>query len=242
MIEVRGRAATEPRNHPDLSDLTVLVPDGARVAGRADTAYYLIRDLLVTLALPPASPVSERDLMERLGLGRTPVREALRRLADEGLVTIWPRRGMVAAPVDPRDLADITEVRLGLEGLAARLAAERATALERQEAESLAAGLEQVPDDVHALIRLDQQVHRFVHRAAHNPHLANTLEEYLILSLRLWFLGLDQVSRLDDAVREHRDLLGAVVAGDGDAAERVAREHVLGFQVEIGEVLAGRRA
>lgn len=222
-----------------LAALTVGVPDGVRVTSRAGTAYYLIRDLVVTLEMPPGSPVSEPELMSRLGLGRTPVREALRRLADEGLITIWPRRGMVVASVDTRDLASISEVRLELEGMAARLAADRASSGDREAAERLLADLERVPDDQRELIRLDQRIHRFVHRAAHNRHLAGTLEEYLVLSLRLWFLGLERVSRLDEAVREHRDLLAAIVAGDGEAAERVVREHIGGFETDIGRVLSG---
>lgn len=233
--------ATEsiPADADRLAGLTVLVPDGVRVASRAETAYYLIRDLVVTLEMPPGSPVSEPELMARLGLGRTPVREALRRLADDALVTIWPRRGMVVASVDARDLASISEVRLGLEGLAARLAAERATAADREAAGGLLAGLEQVTEDQRELIRLDQRIHRFVHRAAHNRFLAGTLEEYLILSLRLWFLGLDRVHRLDDAVAEHRDLLEAIVAGDGERAESVLGAHIGGFQRDIGRVISG---
>jgi DNA-binding GntR family transcriptional regulator len=222
-----------------LAGLTVLVPDGMRVTSRADTAYHLVRDRVVTLALPPGSALSEPELMAELGLGRTPVREALRRLADDGLITILPRRGMVVAPVEAGDLADISEVRQDLEALAARCAAERATAADRARAEALLDELRQVPGSARALIRLDQRVHRWMYAAAHNPFLAGTLDHYLVLSLRLWFLGLDRVTRLDEAVREHRDLIRAVLTGDGDAAATVARGHVRGFQRDISRVLSG---
>jgi len=99
-----------------LADLTVLVPDGRSVDSRSVAAYYLIRDLIVTLELSPGQVVVERELMERLHLGRTPVREALRRLGDEGLVLIYARRGMVVAPVHLADLEEVSEVRLDLEG------------------------------------------------------------------------------------------------------------------------------
>ncbi|GAA4434231.1 GntR family transcriptional regulator [Georgenia halophila] len=232
-------------------NLTVLVPDGAPTASRSDIAYYLIRDLVVTLALAPGAPVREPDLMARLGLGRTPVREALRRLADDGLITIWPRRGMVVSNVDVRDLASISEVRLELEPAAARLAAHRVggsggyraaepAARRIERLEELIVEVDRVSEDPRQLIRLDQRVHRFVHEAAGNRYLARTLEEYLVLSLRLWFLGLDRVGHLDDAVREHRDLLLAVGAGDAARAAATAREHVREFQVEIGRVLTGR--
>jgi DNA-binding GntR family transcriptional regulator len=84
-------------------------------------------------------------------------------------------------------------------------------------------------------------VHHFVHRATRNAYLRETLGEYLTLSLRLWFLGLERVSRLDEAIREHRELLSAIAEGDGDRAEAVARSHVAGFQHEIGRVLTTER-
>jgi DNA-binding GntR family transcriptional regulator len=222
-----------------LDELTVLVPGWARTDSLSAVAYYLTRDLLVTLELAPGTPIHERSLMQRLGLGRTPVREALRRLADEGLVAIYARRGMVAAPVDARDLGAISEVRVELEGFAARLAAERATAEDRRTAAALLSELDGVADggDERALIRLDQRVHHLVHQAAHNHYLRDTLGAYLTLSLRLWFLGLERVSRLDEAVREHHELLRAVSDGDGDGAAQVARGHVAGFQREIRRVL-----
>jgi DNA-binding GntR family transcriptional regulator len=223
-----------------LDRLTVLVSPDARTDSLSAVAYYLIRDLIVTLELAPGTPLAEREVMQRLGLGRTPVREALRRLADEGLVTIYARRGMVVAPVDVRDLAAVSEVRVQLEGFAARLAAQRATSRDRGDAATLTAELERLPEqsDERAMIRFDQRVHQFVHRAAHNDYLRDTLDEYLTLSLRLWFLGLHQVSRLDDAIREHREMLQAIVTGDGERAEAVARGHVVGFQQDIGRVLA----
>lgn len=234
----------------ELADLTVEVPADTEVVSRSDAAYYRIRDLVVTLELAPGAPIHEPELMARLGLGRTPVREALHRLAREGLVTIWPRRGMVVAGVDVRDLTAITQVRLQLEPLAARLAAQRlggqaspraggAGADDEAAVAGLFTDLEGVPDAPRALIRVDQRVHRFVHRAAANPYLAGTLEEYLILSLRLWFLGLERVGHLAGAVREHRDLLAAVRAGDGDRAAAISADHVQGFQQAIGRVIAG---
>src|SRR2546430_5848274 len=93
----------------------------------AEKAYHAIRDLIVALELAPGAVIEERELMERLGIGRTAVREALRRLAYERLVEVYPRRGMFVTGVDVRELARLSEVRLVLEPEAARLAAERAT-------------------------------------------------------------------------------------------------------------------
>src|SRR5579864_9717881 len=103
----------------------------------ADQAYIAIRDLIVSLELAPGAVLDERALIEQLGIGRTPVREALRRLAQEQLVEVFPRRGMFVTNVDVRDLARISEVREALEPEAARLAAERATEDERDELAAL---------------------------------------------------------------------------------------------------------
>ena len=221
-----------------LTDLTVLPPPGVHATSLSAVAYLRIRDLIVTLQLEPGSALDERDLMARLGLGRTPVREAIRRLADEGLVAIYARRGTVVAGVDVRDLARVSEVRVQLEGLAARLAVERADSADRADATRLLTDLATPAEDQRGLIRLDQRVHQCVHRATHNQYLQGTLAEYLTLSLRLWFLGLERVHRLDEAVDEHRGLLTAVLDGDADAAEAAARAHVAGFWDEIGNELA----
>ena len=193
----------------------------------------------MTLELAPGSLVSERGLMERLGLGRTPVREALRALARERLIDVYPRRGMFVSSVDVRDLAGLSEVRTTLEPHAARLAAERATASDREAIDALLAELEQTRDelDERALIDLDQRIHRHVYWCAHNPFLEETLNEYYVLTLRIWFLALDRVARLDDAVREHRDLLLAIRDGDAGGAEDAMRRHVNGFENAMRQVL-----
>ena len=183
----------------------MLQPETDAPLSLGERAYYGIRELIVTLELAPGAPISERELMERLGLGRTPVREALRTLAQEKLVEVYPRRGIVVAPVDVGDLALLSEARITLESFAARLAAERANADDREVALALLAELPGLADtrDERALIELDQRIHRHVYRCAHNPFVESTLNEYYTLTLRIWFLALDRVARLDDAVTEH---------------------------------------
>ena len=219
--------------------LSIHQPEAADARSLSDQAYYRIRELIVTLELPPGSLVSERELMERLGLGRTPVREALRALARERLVEVYPRRGMFVSSVDVRDLAGLSEVRNTLEPRAVRLAAERATPTDREAIDALLDELELVHDgpDERTLIDLDQRIHRHVYHCAHNPFLEETLNEYYVLTLRIWFLALDRVARLDDAVSEHRELLDAIRAGDGDRAEGAMRRHVAGFENAIRRVL-----
>lgn len=214
-------------------------PEAAGARSQSDRAYFAIRELIVSLELPPGSILKERELMERLGLGRTPVREALRALARERLVEVYPRRGSFVSNVNVRDLAGLSEARGVLESFAARLAAERATDAEREETSALLAELERVADerDERALIGLDQRIHRHVYRCAHNEFLEATLDEYYVLTLRIWFLALGRVARLGEAVREHRELLEAIRDGDPQRAEDAMRGHIAGFDRAIRSVL-----
>jgi DNA-binding GntR family transcriptional regulator len=199
----------------------------------ADRAYLAIRGLIVSLELAPGAVIDERALMERLGLGRTPIREALRRLAQEQLVEVFPRRGMFVTNVDVRDLARISEVREALEPEAARLAAERATEEERDALDDLGNSIVRGAD----LMALDERIHRAVYAAAHNHLLEKTLGEYYVLALRIWMIALERAEALEDAVEAHRDLIRAVVAGNGDRAAELMRAHVQGFEAAMHRVL-----
>jgi DNA-binding GntR family transcriptional regulator len=199
----------------------------------ADRAYFAIRGLIVSLELPPEAVIDERALMQRLGLGRTPVREALRRLAHEQLVEVFPRRGMFVAGVDVRDLARISEVREALEPEAARRAAERASEAERDELNDLSNEIGTGSD----LMGLDERIHRAIYRAAHNDLMEKTLGEYYVLALRIWMIALDRAEDLEDAVEAHRELLVAIVHGDGDRAADIMRAHVDDFEQAMRRVL-----
>ena len=205
----------------------------------SDRAYYAIRELIVTLELAPGAVVSERELMEQLGVGRTPIREALRDLAREQLVEVFPRRGIFVSGVDVGDIAGLSEVRLVLESKAARLAAERRNDADRAETERLLDELSGTTGehDERRLIDLDQRIHRHVYHCTHNPFLQATLEEYYVLTLRIWFLALDRVERLDDAIHEHHAILEAIRDGDPERAEEVMRAHVVGFEQAMRAVL-----
>jgi len=199
----------------------------------ADRAYVAIRGLIVSLALPPGAVIDERELMRQIGLGRTPVREALRKLAQEQLVEVFPRRGMFVTGVDVRDLARISEVRTALEPEAARLAAERATDEERQELADLSDEIARGDD----LMGLDERIHRAIYSAAHNDLMEKTLGEYYVLALRIWMLALDRAEDLEEAVEAHRDLIQAIIVADGDRAADLMRDHVENFERAMREVL-----
>ena len=218
----------------------VLRPSGFETSSLADRAYHAIRDMIVSLELRPGAVIDERRLMERLGIGRTPTREALRRLAQERLVEVYPRRGMFVTSVEIHDLASLAEVRLVLESHVARLAAERATDEDRSAMDDLLEELERRDDlDARGLMALDERIHRQVYGSAHNPFLESTLEEYYVLALRIWYLALDRARELEQAVLGHRELLEAIRDGDADRAEATMRRHVLDFEEAMRRILTG---
>jgi DNA-binding GntR family transcriptional regulator len=212
-----------------------VVPRVLQPASLADKAYHAIRDLIVALELAPGAVIDERELIERLEIGRTPVREALRRLSQEQLVEVYPRRGMFVTGVDVRQLAKLSEVREVLEPAAARLAAERASDEDRAEIAELLQELE--AGDDRTLIDLDERIHRAVYRSAHNDFLEATLEQYYVLALRIWAMALDRAHELKDAVQEHRALLEAIRDGDPERAAETMRAHVQNFEQAMRRVL-----
>jgi DNA-binding GntR family transcriptional regulator len=218
-----------------------LVDSDGSARSQSEEAYLRIRERIVSLDMPPGSVVNESRLREELKIGRTPIREALQRLGRENLVRSIPHRGTFVTDVNITDLARITEVRVVLESHAARLAAERLSIADRDSFARLLERLEEGPNlDQRQLMRLDQQIHREIYRAARNPFLESTLERYFNLSLRLWYLVLDRQVGLREAVEEHAELLRAILAGDGPAADDSMRRHVTGFERDIRKALVER--
>jgi DNA-binding GntR family transcriptional regulator len=205
----------------------------------ADRAYEELRDRIVTLEIPPGAPIDEVMLGEELEMGRTPVREAIKRLALENLVTVFPRRGTFASEINITDLADVADVRAQLEGHAAFRAAQRINDAQREELDDLLDELKHSrgSDDLETLMALDARVHRFIYRCTGNPYLEQTLDRYFNLSLRIWHLVLDRLPHLFARVHEHAELLRAIDAGDAKRARRIVSEHVTTFEREIRGVL-----
>ena len=201
----------------------------------ADRAYVDLRDRIVTLSLAPGTVLREDELMRDLEVGRTPLREAVKRLALENLVGVQPRRGTFVSPVEASDIENISEVRAELEGYAAELAAQRLDGDHRAAAEALLREVEQLAGsgDQDWLMRFDERIHRFTWQAAGNPYLEETLERYFTHSLRIWYLVLDRLPGLGHAVHDQIHLLEALLVGDDRRARSMMREHVLDFEREI---------
>ena len=205
----------------------------------ADRAYADLRDRIVTLQIAPGAPIDEDVLGGEMGIGRTPVREAIKRLALENLVTVFPRRGTFASEINITDLADISDVRIQLEGHAAYRAAQRITAAQRDELNRLLEELDssQGSDDIQALMALDTRVHRFIHLSCGNSYLQESLGRDFNLSLRIWYLVLDRLPHLFTRVHEHGDLLRAIADGEAEAARAIVADHIETFEREIRAVL-----
>jgi DNA-binding GntR family transcriptional regulator len=223
---------------------SVTQPDlGPGAVTLADRAYARLREEIIRVELAPGTLLRDDDLMARMGIGRTPVREAVQRLHTDGFVTILPRRGTLVSEINITDLAAIYEVRRHLESWASQLAAERVTDADRGEIAALLDALATVSadDGFQPLLDLDRRVHRFVYRCAKNAYLAKTLDLYHDLSLRILHIAMSRypslTPRLEDVVHEQRMVLEAIGRGDGETAERVAVTHIAKFERAIREVI-----
>jgi DNA-binding GntR family transcriptional regulator len=205
----------------------------------ADRAYTQLRDRIVKLQIEPGAPIDEDSLGQTLGIGRTPVREAIKRLALENLVVVFPRRGTFATEINITDLAHIADVRIQLEGHAAFRAAQRLTGAQRVELEQLRVDVAALggKNDIDALMALDARMHRFIYTCAANPYMQATLNGYFNLSLRIWYLVLDRLPDLFAHVHEHDAALTAIAAGDAERARDLLAAHVAAFEREIRSVL-----
>ena len=209
--------------------------DGAE--SLADQAYFSIRELIVTLELAPGSVVSESALMQRLNMGRTPIREAMRTLAHEHLIEVYPRRGAFVAGIDTRDLTALSELRALLEPEAAKLAAERSTQADRLETLALIAELDHLSPTPRDLIQLDQRIHHHIYKCTHNSYLEQMCERQYMHALRIWFLALDRIENLAEAILEHRALLEAISSGDSKKAAKEMSVHINGFEASLRKVI-----
>ena len=218
----------------------------------ADRAYGAIKEKLVLLHIKPGAPINELELAAELNVGRTPVREALKRLESDHLVVSYPRRGTFATNVDIAELAEITELRLALEPLAARAAAERATPVQRQRLRQLRELVEEVTTEIgqqsedakqllpadrtETLLRLDVLVRHGIYQACGNAHLADVLARYHYLATRIWTLAIHRLPALTSHLSDHIGLLDSIVSGDGDAAAATTIDHIEQFEENLRSV------
>lgn len=193
-----------------------------------ELAYALLEERIVRLELAPGETVTEQQLVQQVGIGRTPVREALQRLAREGLVRILPRKGIVVSPIDPDAQLRLLDVRREVERLVARLAARNATTEERARFAELAIAFERAGrsgDDV-SFMRTDRAFNELCLQAARNEFATAALATLQPLARRFWFHHYRQAADLPRAARLHAAVAAAIAEAEADAAAE-ALDHLL---------------
>ena len=187
-----------------------------------ERAYRELEEQIVTLQLEPGTVLTEAALAARLDIGRTPIREALQRLAREGLVVILPRRGCLVSQIDVRRQLKLIEVRRELERLMARAAAQRKTEAERARFVEIAEGMEAASrgnDDI-TFMRYDRMLNLLISKAARNEFASNAMGLMHSLSRRFWYIHYKEVADLPHCARLHSQLARAIAEGNSEAAGR----------------------
>lgn len=205
-------------------DVDELQGDAVPEPSQADTAYRRLEEMIVTLALAPGSNVTEGALIEMTGLGRTPVREAVQRLAWEGFFAIRPRAGLRIAPMVQGDWMKIIDARRGVEALLARSAASNVTIAAAREFAAAASAMQSAVEsgDVAAFLVADKLFDTALGRAADNDYAVRLAAPLQTHSRRYWFANTTSGS-LAEAAEHHLDLITAILGEDPDMAEAEAR-------------------
>ena len=199
-----------------------MIPEPAQTApvgSLADRAYLGLEELLVTLQLSPGSLVQEKDLATAIGIGRTPVREAVQKLAGQGLLRVMPRKGLMVTPVLRSELRQVIEARRVLERLLVVKAGERADSDQRMALEMLASHIEQSSEDLGAFLRLDRRLDQLLDSACGNQYLVQALSPLHTHCRRLWYLHHHKLD-LSVSAAMHASLARSVAQADGSGAIR----------------------
>ena len=189
-----------------------------------ERAYRALEEQIVTLRLKPSQVLSEQMLSATFDIGRTPIREALQRLAREGLVAILPRKGILVSDINPRNQLLVLEVRRELERLLSRAGAERATKDQREQLLEIARGMDRASkgnDDI-AFMRLDRELNGLMIEAAHNDYAARSMKLLQGLSRRFWYMHYREAADLPLCARLHANQARSIAQGNGDAAARAS--------------------
>ncbi|HEY7032017.1 MAG TPA: GntR family transcriptional regulator [Thermomicrobiales bacterium] len=207
---------------------TLAPPIGFADASAADVAYQRLKRLIVTVEIPPGTALSEPALVARLGIGRTPVREALRRLAGERLVVIFPRRGLVVAQLGLQEVQQLFEARLAVEGETARFAARRADEPAVASLTALNRAVHAAEDDgsFAAFLDVDQRLHREIARIARNTFLAESADRILTLTAWLWHAHMTRYGIEPSDYASHDRIVAAIADRDAGAARQAMVDHI----------------
>ena len=187
-----------------------------------------IRAAIMNGILQPRERLMEIQLAEELGVSRTPIREALRKLELEGFIVMVPRKGAYVADLSFKDIADVFEIRAALEGLAAGLAAERITEEELETMERLIVGKQEAINsgDIDRLVEVDTSFHELLYQSSRNDRLATIISNLREQIQRFRLTSLSFPGRNKESLQEHKQLLEAIQARDSQLARQLAQEHI----------------
>ena len=189
-----------------------------------ELAYVHLEELIVTLKLAPGRVVSEGELSVLTGIGRTPIREALQRLARDKLVSILPRRGIIVTEINVGSQLKLLEVRRELERHIARSAARRATDAERERFRELLRNFEKsakANDDV-TFMRTDREFNTLCSVASHNEFAAGAMSLMHSLSRRFWYIHYKQAADMPATAKLHGEIARAIADGDEERAAKAS--------------------
>ncbi|MEI5676728.1 GntR family transcriptional regulator [Mesorhizobium sp. CGMCC 1.15528] len=206
------------------------MPLGEPKRRQSDTAYDGLRAAIIKAELMPGAAIDERQCMEMLGVGRTPLREALQRLAQEDLLLAVPQRGYFVSSTSAADFFHLNEFRLHSEALAARMAAMRIDDAQLSEFDALMeearAGIAERRMEIEWHLGVDERMHRLVARASGNPYLAQSLNRLYALSVRSLYVARVPVTLIFDELENFEAIRDALAARDPDRAEIAMRDHL----------------
>lgn len=218
--EVKDQMRNSSFVAPDAPDALAAEQGAPEGSSLTEQAYRQLEEMIVTLQLAPGAVLSEAHLASELSIGRTPVREALQRLAREGLVVVLPRRGVLVSEINVKRQLRLLEVRRELERLMGRACALRASDHERRAFAEIAKGMDgaaSINDDM-TFMRLDRQLNRLLCEAARNEFITSTMSLIQGLSRRFWYFHYREVADLPLCARLHADFARAIAEGDAEKA------------------------
>jgi DNA-binding GntR family transcriptional regulator len=206
-----------------------------------EIVFETIRNAIVSGDLKPGERVMEVQMAESLGVSRTPVREAIRKLELEGLIIMLPRKGAYVADLSVKDLTEVMEIRASLEGLAAGLASIRIDAAEIKELEIYALKFHKsIDEDVDALILRDFEFHDAIFKASRNERLIQLNNNLIEQVQRFREIYHKKVNKSKETSKEHYAIVDAISKGDVDKAEKLARIHIENAEKSILKMMEGK--
>ena len=202
-----------------------------------EIVYEELKRRILIGEIAPGTRMMEVELADDMGVSRTPVREAIRKLEKEGLVTIEPRRGAYASDVSIKDMTDVLEVRQYLEGMATGMAALKITEEEKREllkaTEAYSKAVES--EDTDEIIRCDELFHKLIVDCSGNKTLIQMISQVQELALRFRYIYYDDFSRYRNQPLEHKEIVEAIMSGDSEKARHAADAHIARLKEFVSE-------